>query len=149
VRSLKTNKTTSVEMSTQITLTLPDEVYRRAEHLSQLTSRNVADILTEVIALSLSPISLQEAPTDSTEFKPVASLSDEEVIALTELQMEPDSDQHLSELLDKQQAGTLTEAERSELWALMQVYQETLLLKAQALREAVGRGLREPLDSCW
>lgn len=40
-------------MSTKITLTLPDEVYRRAEHLSQLTSRNVADILTEAIALSL------------------------------------------------------------------------------------------------
>jgi predicted DNA-binding protein len=53
VRSRKTNKTTSVAMSTKITLTLPDEVYRRAEHLSQLTSRNVADILTEAIALSL------------------------------------------------------------------------------------------------
>lgn len=147
MRSIKTNNTTSVAMSTQITLTLPDEVYRRTEHLSQLTSRNVADILTEAIALSLSPISLEERPADSTALKPVTSLSDEEVIALTELQMEPDSDQRLSKLLDKQQAGTLTEAERSELWTLMQVYQEKLLLKAQALREAVTRGLRQPIDS--
>ncbi len=29
----------------------------------------------------------------------------------------------------------------------MQVYQQKLLLKAQALREAVQRGLREPLDA--
>ena len=133
-------------MSTQITLNLPDEVYRRAEHFAQLTSRDVADVLTEVIALSLFPINLQGVPTDSNEFQPVASLPDEEVIALTELQMEPHSDQRLSELLDKQQAGILTEAEHPELWTLMQVYQEKLLLKAQALREAVERGLRKPLD---
>ncbi len=63
-----------------------------------------------------------------------------------ELQMEPAQDQRLSFLLDKQQAGELTEADRSELLALMQVYQEGLLRKAQALREAVQRGLREPLE---
>lgn len=131
-------------MSTQITLTLPDEIYRRAEHFAQLISRDVADVLTEAIALSLSPISLQATSTHSTEFKPVASLSNKEVIALTELQMEPDSDQRLSELLYKQQAGTLTDTERTQLWVLMQLYQEKLLLKTQALREAVERGLREP-----
>ncbi len=32
-------------MSTQVTLTLPDEVYRRAERLAQLSSRDVADVL--------------------------------------------------------------------------------------------------------
>jgi hypothetical protein len=36
--------------------------------------------------------------------------------------------------------------ERSEMLALMQVYAEGLLRKAQALREAVRRGLREPLE---
>jgi predicted transcriptional regulator len=104
-------------MSTQVTLTLPDEVYRRAERLAQLSSREVADVL-----------------------------ADEEVMALAELQLASDQDQPLSSLLDKQQAGTLIEAERSELLALMQVYQESLLRKAQALREAVQRGLREPLE---
>ena len=134
-------------MTTQITLTLPDEVYKKAEHFAQLTSRDVADVLTQAIALSLSPINSQSAPTDSREIPSVASVSDEEVIALTELQMEPDQDQRLSELLYNQQAGTLTDAEHPQLWALMQVYQEKLLLKAQALREAVQRGLREPLDT--
>lgn len=134
-------------MSTQITLTLSDDVYHRAQYFAKLTSRDVADVLAEVVTLSLSPIRLQETSTDSTNIQPVASLSDEDVISLTQLQMEPDSDQRLSELLDKQQAGILTDIERLELWALMQVYQEKLLLKAQALQEAVARGLEEPLTS--
>jgi len=51
-------------------------------------------------------------------------------------------DARLSMLLDHQQAGTLTSEERAELAALMQLYQVGLLRKAQALREAVRRGLR-------
>jgi hypothetical protein len=68
------------------------------------------------------------------------------VLALADTQMEPAQDQQFSRLLNQQQAGTLTEAERSELLVLMQIYQETLLRKAQALHEAVRRGLREPLQ---
>jgi uncharacterized protein YnzC (UPF0291/DUF896 family) len=68
-------------------------------------------------------------------------------MALTELQMEPEQDRRLSELLDKQQARMLTEAERPELQALMQVYQEDLLRKATALSEGVQRGLMKPLNS--
>ena len=75
-----------------------------------------------------------------------SDLSDEQVLALTELQMEPDQDARLSELLDRQQAGLLTENERLELQALMQIYQEGLLQKATALSEAVKRGLMESLS---
>ena len=49
--------------------------------------------------------------------------------------------------LQKQQERTLSAPEQAELVALMQVYQEGLLRKAQALREAVQRGLRAPLES--
>ena len=38
-------------------------------------------------------------------------------------------------------------AEGAELISMMLVYQEGILLKAQALREAVRRGLIEPLTS--
>jgi hypothetical protein len=128
-------------MATQITLNLPDEIYQKAEHFAQLTNRNIADILTQVITLSLSPISSQSILTNSLEVASIASLADEEIIALTDLEMEPEQDQQLSELLYNQQAGTLTNTEHSELLALIQIYQEKLLLKAQALREAVQRDL--------
>ena len=48
--------------------------------------------------------------------------------------------------MQKQQEGQLSDTERSELISLMQLYQDGLLRKAQALREAVRRGLREPLE---
>lgn len=148
-------------MTTQITLALPDGVYRRASHLAQLLGRDVAELLTEAMAiaygmaaltprprayaLSFFPIGVESEAPSNTLPQPVAILSDTEVLALSEKQMELEQQQQLSELLDKQQAGLLTSDERSKLASLMQVYQDGLLLKAQALREAVQRGLREPL----
>jgi hypothetical protein len=127
-------------MSPQVIITLPDEIYQRAERLGQLTSRNVADILADTIVLSLPPLNLP-----AKMHKPITDLSDEDVLTLAELQMHPDQDRRLSVLLEQQQAGGLPDAERAELLVLMQLYQEGLLRKAQALHEAVKRGLREPL----
>jgi len=129
-------------MSTQITITLPDEVYQRAERFARLANRDVTSVLADSIQLSIPPI--QE---DVLDLEPIANLTDEQVLALTELQMEPDQDARLSELLDRQQAGLLVNGERLELQTLMQIYQEGLLRKATALSEAVKRGLIEPQKS--
>ena len=128
-------------MSTQVVVTLPDDLYHRAERLAQLTSREVAEVLADTIALSLTSCS-----PESASVTPIADLTDEEVLKQAELQMTPHQDRRLSTLLHRQQAGELAEAERTELLALLQVYLEGMLHKAQALREAVRRGLRAPLE---
>jgi len=128
-------------MSTKVTITLPDEVYQRAERFARLANRDVASILADSIQLSIPPVR-----ANVTDLEPVSALSDAQVLALTELQMEPDQDARLSKLLDRQQAGFLTETERPELQTLMQIYQEGLLQKATALSEAVKRQLIEPLS---
>jgi hypothetical protein len=128
-------------MSTQITITLPDDIYQRAELFARLANRDIASVLADTIQLSIPPVSL-----DILDLQPVADLPDEQVLALTELQMEPEQDARLSVLLDRQQANLITENERLELQALMQLYQEGLLRKATALSEAVKRGLLEPLS---
>jgi hypothetical protein len=128
-------------MSTQITITLPDKIYQQAELFARLANRDIASVLADTIQLSMPPISL-----DALDLEPITDISDGQVLALTELQMEPDQDTRLSELLDRQQAGLMTENERSELQDLMQIYQEGLLRKATALSEAVKRGLVEPLS---
>jgi hypothetical protein len=127
-------------MSTQITITLPDEIYQRAERFARLANRDVASILADTIQLAIPP-----TRSGTFELEPVSKLSDNQVLALTKLQMEPFQDMRLSELLDRQQAGILVEDERSELQTLMQIYQEGLLRKATALSEAVNRGLMESL----
>ena len=128
-------------MSTQVTVTLPDEVYERAARLVQLSHREVSDILVETIAVSLPPLRPRPDAPQSVEV-----LTDEEVLALTDLQLPAAQDQRLSVLLERQQASTTTQTEHVELAALFQLYQEGLLRKAQALAEAVRRGLREPLN---
>ena len=127
-------------MSMDVTVSLPDEIYHRAENLARLTGRDLPAVLADTLAMSLSLLG-----SEGTLPPPLAEASNEEVIALADLQMEPAQDRRLSTLLDRQQAGQLRTEERVELVALMQVYQEGLLRKAQALAEAVRRGIREPL----
>ncbi|WP_242053783.1 hypothetical protein [Nostoc sp. FACHB-888] len=106
-----------------------------------MANRDVASILVDTIQLSIPPVN-----GDVIDLERVSVLSDEQVLVLIELQMEAEQDARLSELLDRQQSGTLSEGDRSELQTLMQVYQEGLLRKATALSEAVKRGLIEPLS---
>jgi len=68
------------------------------------------------------------------------------VLTLTELRMEPAADRRLSDLLDRQQTGELTDVEQAELAALMRIYEMGLLRQSQALAEAVRRGLIPPLQ---
>jgi hypothetical protein len=68
---------------------------------------------------------------------------DAKVLANADLEMPAAEDERLSDLLDRQQAGLLTPSECSELTALMGLYQQLLLRKAQGRVEAVRRGLRE------
>jgi len=105
--------------------------------LAQQRNRDVADLLAETIERSLSQAEVIE---------PVESASDSEVMALTQLQMPPDQDDRLSLLLYKQQAETLGIEERSELSALMEIYKEGLLRKAQALKEEFIKKLGHLLE---
>ena len=129
-------------MSTQITITLPDDLYQRAERFARLANKDLASVLYDTIQLSIPSVS-PEAGTLQT----ISDLPDAEVLALTELQMEPGQDRRLSALLDRQQAGILTETEHPELQMLIGIYQEGLLRKATALNEAVNRSLISPLSS--
>lgn len=122
-------------MTAQITLNLPDEVYRQAELLAQQRHRSVSEILVETLENFLLPTA-----------KPVSALPDSEVIALTQLRLQPIQEQRLSELLERQQCGTITQIEREELQALIHIYEDRLLRQAQALNESVRRGLLEPLQ---
>ena len=123
-------------MSKQVSLTAPDEVMRRAEVLAGHSGWAVADVLTDAIEASLDPLNFTSAAGAITE------LSDVQVLEMADATMPPAHDQRLGELLARRNEGTLTTPEREELAPLMQEYQEGLLRKAQAVREAVRRGLR-------
>jgi hypothetical protein len=120
-------------MYEQITLQVPDRVVRHAARKASQSQRRIDEILTEW---------LERAVTEM----PVDELPDEEVLALTELQLTPPQESTLSELLERNREGTLNAGGRYGLDEVMHVYEHGLLRKAQALHVAVQRGLREPLQ---
>ncbi len=126
-------------MSAEVTVTLTDSLFKRAQLWAQHSDRPVDEFLAEAIELSLSP--LGAAP------KPVESWTDDEVLSGCVARMADTDDQILSELLEKQRESQLTDSEAKDLRRLMFIYQEGLLRKAMSTREAVRRGLREPLAS--
>jgi hypothetical protein len=123
-------------MSTQITVSLPDDTFKRAETYAAYAQRDLSEIIAAALATSLPSLEVID------ELRAISKLPDEEVVSLTELRMEREADLRLSTLLDRQQSGELTELEREELAALMRDYEIGLLRQSQALAEAVRRGLR-------
>jgi hypothetical protein len=128
-------------MNTQVTLTLSDELYEHARRWATITQRDLSETLTDALTIVLTPV----YTTPRLE-RPVSSLSNEDVLALSKAQMRPAQGRRLSELLEKQREGTLTESERPELLALMHVYEQLWVRQSEALAEAVRRGLRKPLE---
>ena len=127
-------------MRSQVTVKLHGELYENAKRWATITRRDLPDTLADVIALVLSPIDL--APGSA---KPIAQLSNREVLALSHARLKPVQGRRLSDLLQKQREGVLTGRERRDLAALIQVYNQIWLRQSEALAEAVRRGLREPL----
>ena len=128
-------------MSTQVIVTLSDSLYKRMHTLAGMTGKPLADLLAETIELSVPPREFKNALNEK-----ISHATDEQIREWTELQLDKRDDNRLSDLLDKQQAGTIKETEHAELTGLMQAYQEGLLRKAQAWNEAVRRGLRDSLN---
>jgi hypothetical protein len=115
-------------MRTQVVVTLPDALYVHAQPWAALTHREVPQLLTEALALVLTPIG-----TPPADAPPVATLSDTEVLALAQVQMAPKQGHRLNQLLAKQEEVILTTQEQAELLALMQVYQQLWVRQSEAL----------------
>ena len=127
-----TVRDTQPSMSEQITIAVSEQVARRAEVLARIRHQRVEDVLADLLERAV-----EELPVDL--------LPDEDVLALAEMTLEGDQQEELSDLLVRNREGTLDGESQLRLDELMRVYEHGLLRKAQALREAVRRGLREPL----
>lgn len=73
---------------------------------------------------------------------PVESLPNEQILAMCDLQIEPQLQEVLSDFLARQREGQLNDTEVRQLDELMKVYRRGLVSKAKALKVAVERGLK-------
>ena len=120
-------------MAEIVTLELPEEVARRAREVAARTHRRPESVLLEWIGRVVAE-------------SPVESLPDDQVLALCDMQMDVGQQAELGDLLARNQEGLLSSAERVRLDELMQIYRRGLVRKSQAVKVAVERGLRPPLN---
>lgn len=121
-------------MSETLTLEIPDELARRARALAAATHRRFEDAVVDWLRRAV----------DEPE---VGALSDEALLALCDLMLDPDEQDELSALLAQHREEPLSDPERRRLDALMDSYRSGMVLKARAWKEAVARGLRpSPTD---
>lgn len=120
-------------MTTQVTLELPESLAKQIQAFANQTQQSWQEVLLDWLTRAAAEL-------------PVELLADEQIIQLCELQLAPDQQERLSELLTAQQEQTMSPSEQIELAELMQQYRQGMLRKAEALKIAVERGLRPPLN---
>ena len=118
--------------------------------LGQLASREAAALagvphgqFLELLRTYQVPPFARVDPT-GTPVLPVTAMANAEVLRVARIQMPLWQSRRLHELLDQQREGTLTAVEAGELTTLCQLNDHALLFKAEALAEAVQRGLAAP-----
>ncbi len=119
-----------------ITLQLSDTLVEQAQRVGAITKQGLEVVLSdalEVMGLTWNAVSVESLP------KPIATLSDAEVLLLAQSKMPPVQNDRLGDL--QARAEGLTESEHYELMALFQIYQMGLLRKAAAIEEAHVRQL--------
>jgi hypothetical protein len=123
----------------EFTVNLSEQAAQHAATLAALEGRDVGQYVATIVEEKL-----LEDPAQ--ELKILASLSDEDVLALADMQMTPEEDARMSDLLDRNREGQLQPGEKRELDDLMRIYSQGTLKKAMGLAEAVRRGLRPRLS---
>jgi hypothetical protein len=117
-----------------VTLELSDTLAQQAKQIASLSHRRLEDVLVEWIDRAVTEL-------------PIESLPNDQILALCDLQIEPQQQELLSNLLVQNQAGQLSSTEAEQLEQLMKIYRRGLVRKARALKVAVEKGLRPPLES--
>jgi hypothetical protein len=120
-------------MAEKVLVEIPDDLAQQVRTVAARTQRSFDEVLLDWIRRAGAEPVLELLP-------------DEELLAVCDSQTADDQQEELSELLDRNQEGDLSPAERDRLAELMRGYRAGLVCKAQALKVAVSRGLRPRLS---
>jgi uncharacterized protein YnzC (UPF0291/DUF896 family) len=114
-----------------VTLNLPEPVYEQIQRAAVKTKRRVDEIMAEAVA-AVAPV-MDSAPQNlRSVLAQMAYLNDAALWQAARATMTIEQRERLQYLHDKQQREKLTVEEQAEEQALVSLYRETLLIRAQA-----------------
>lgn len=122
-----------------VTLNVPDTVYQQIKRAAEKLHRPVNDVLIEAV-IAAAPVANDASSDLRSALAQMAFLNDAALWQVARTTMTPAQRTRLEALHDKQQREGLSVAERSEDQALLSLYRETVLLRAQAAMLLKQRG---------
>jgi hypothetical protein len=122
------------------TISIPDTIYEQAQLVARLTSRQVDDVIRARLEGAFKEPLIELPADEEAELQALTYLSDDALWTIAREQMQPHLQKRISELLEKNQAGTLDNAESAELTELIERGDKLTLRKSQAMRFLAQRG---------
>ncbi len=113
-------------MNQQIIIEISEQVWRRANILAEQNKRKPEDVLGEWLEETVAETRIED-------------LTDEEILALAESKFNDEQQTNFSRLLEMNRENSLSQTDKAALDAMMRTYENGLLRKSKALREAVKR----------
>ncbi len=131
-------------MTTQeVLLPLPESLYLRLQRAAQATQQSLTDVLLHAVAVG-SPPNWEDAPAEfQADLAALERLNDEALWQIARGRFETDMARH-QELLDRNAAGTLTDAEQRELTQRRTEADRFMLRKGYAAALLRWRGHKLP-----
>ncbi len=133
-------------MTTQtITLELSESLYRSARQIAEVTKRPIEEIVQESLTHTLPPLDDVE-PDEAVTLARMSTLDDTALWEEANRILSSKEQTEMQTLLDRQNAGELTETETVRLQLLMGKYGRLLVRKSHAWLLLARRGYRVPVQ---
>lgn len=128
-----------------ITLELPEDIYQRLQRMAEAIQRPIEEVTFQTIRGNLPP-SVDDLPPElRDELAALQNLDDKALWAIVKESLPPDQWRRHEHLLRKNQAGTLTAAEREELARLRAATDRFVFRRSYALALLKWRGYALPI----
>jgi hypothetical protein len=129
------------------TISIPDTLYEKAQRVAKQHSQSVDKVICTRLEGALDQPML-DLPTDERdELQAMSYLSDDALWTIAREQMQPELQDSMSQLMNKNSEGTITEDEFRDLSDLVARGQRLTLRKSQAMKLLLDRGYAISLDA--
>ncbi len=123
-----------------VTFTVPDYVYDRAQQMAKATAQPLEKVLRHQMEEAFSEPLPKLSPDEEAEMAALSQLSDDALWTIAREQMVSDLQTRMQELMDRNNFGTISDVERTELEALVERGNRLILRKAEASALLTRRG---------
>jgi hypothetical protein len=124
---------------TNYTLSVPEEVYIRAQQIADETSQPVDQVMIEYLRTLSVPLPVLP-PDEAAELEALKYLSDDALWTIAREQMPQDAQERMQTLMDKNNFGTITVEEYTELEQHVERGNRLMVRKAEAAAILTERG---------